>query len=193
WSPRARPDGAAVLRSLGEAAAAGPASRPGAPRAAFIGREPHLAALRDALAEVRHGRPVTLFLHGRSGAGKSLLAQHFLHGLTERGAAVVLAGKCYERESVPSKPLDALLHALSRSLQRIPPLEVQALLPREIPLLTRLFPVLQRVEAVAAAPGRAAEIEDPTQSRRRAFAALRELLARLGDRRPLILFIDDLQ
>jgi tRNA A-37 threonylcarbamoyl transferase component Bud32/tetratricopeptide (TPR) repeat protein len=193
WSPRERPDGAAVLRYLGEAAAAGPASRPGAPRATFIGREPHLAALRDALAEVRHGRPVTLFVHGPSGAGKSLLAQHFLHSLAEPGEAVVLAGKCHERESVPYKALDSLVDALSRYLRRMSTLEAQALLPREIHLLTRVFPVLRRVPAVAAAPGRAAEIEDTTESRRRAFAALRELLARIGDRRPLILFVDDLQ
>jgi serine/threonine protein kinase len=196
-SPGERPAGAEVLRRLGmtsaaDEAPAGQKTIP-SPRGSFVGREAQLAELVGAFEATQKGRATVVRLHGRSGAGKSLLAQHFLDDLLQRGDAVVLAGKCYERESVPYKALDSLIDTLSRYLRRLPTHDAQALLPRDAQLLARVFPVLQRVAAVAEAPGRALEVVDPHELRRRAFEALRDLLARLGDRRPLIVFIDDLQ
>jgi serine/threonine protein kinase len=193
--PQDRPSGPEILRRLRggairPAAAAVGSPLPGTP---FVGRERHLAALIDAYLAARQGRTVMVYVHGRSGAGKSLLVQRFLEGLAQRQEVVLLTGRCYERESVPYKALDSLVDALSRYLGRLPSEEAAALLPRDMLVLARLFPVLRRVEAVAATPPQGVDIPDMQELRRRAFATLRELLNRLGKWRPLVLAIDDLQ
>ena len=95
-------------------------------RAPFVGRESHLEALRDGLKAVKHGQTVTFLIHGRSGVGKTALVQHFLESLPHRGEAVVLVGRCYERESVPYKALDNVVDALARYLRRLPGHEILA-------------------------------------------------------------------
>ncbi len=192
--PRARPTGAAVLSRLGSqvALAQGSTTSTRSLSAPFVGRERHLRVLTEAFAATRGYHPTTVLVHGSSGMGKSLLVERFTESLTRDEGAVVLSGRCYERESVPYKALDSLIDALSRYLITLPRTEANALMPRDALAIARLFPVLRRVEAIAEAPQRKAA-PDLHESRRRALKALRELLARLADRTPLVLVIDDMQ
>jgi hypothetical protein len=193
--PADRPTGQAVRRRLESDAAADLPEVPDrlSAETLFLGRERHLALLRDAFADVRGGRTVTVCLHGPSGVGKSTLAQHFLDQVRRAPGPVVLAGRCYERESVPYKALDELIDSLARCWRQWLRTQAEALLPRDVGPLVRLFPALQRVEAVADAPQPGTASADPHEVRRRAVAALREVLARIGDRWPLVLHLDDLQ
>ncbi len=190
--PADRPCGADVVRRLGGSASEA-GSGPSARSRLFVGRDRELARLNEAFTEVQRGRAGAVFVHGRSGAGKSTLLQRFFEGLLDRGEAVILGGRCYEQESVAYKAIDTLIDSLTRFLRRLHRHEVEGLMPRDVTALARVFPVLRRVDAVADAPNRSVDIHDPQELRRRAFGALRELLARIGDRKPLVLAIDDLQ
>jgi hypothetical protein len=195
FDPARRPDGPEILRRLGVAAVPidRNASRPSLTSTPpFIGRSGELVELRAAFEASRRGA-VTVHVHGESGVGKSALVRRFTEMLkAELPDAVVLGGACYERETVPYKAVDGLIDALSRYLVKLDKAESATVLPRQAALLASVFPVLSRVEPFADAP-RAPEVRDPQELRLRLFGALRELFARLSDRKPLVLTIDDLQ
>lgn len=193
-APGDRPDRGEVLRRLGVPR---DDASPRAAGALWVGREKEIgaltAALATAIATAAPGRPVTAWIHGAAGIGKSALLRRFGDVAAEERSALVLAGRCYERETVPYNAVDALIDALTHHLRGLPEETATALLPPDIAELARLFPVLQGVAAVAALPRRRSEVRDPDELRRRAFACLRALLGRLGAARPLVLCLDDLQ
>jgi serine/threonine protein kinase len=157
----------------------------------LAGREAHRRALEDAFDATLRGRSVTVRVGGRSGMGKSTLVHRFLDELVERGAAVVLRGRAYEREAVPYKAFDSVIDSLSRYLMCMSDEDLSVALPTDAWALARLFPVLRRVPGIGALPEQ--PITDPQRVRRRAFLALRELLSVLARRRPIVCFVDDAQ
>ncbi|HVS30084.1 MAG TPA: protein kinase [Thermoanaerobaculia bacterium] len=163
------------------------------PRSVFVGREKQLSALGKAMDDAS-ARTVAVCLSGPSGMGKSSLARTFLDRWRERNPdTVILTGRCYERESVPYKALDSFIDALTRYLTRLPELEMEGMLPRDALALAQLFPVLRQLEERLPARRRTPVVPDAQELRRRAFAALREMTVRVAERRPVIIFIDDLQ
>ena len=200
-NPEERPDGRDILRVLGHGKtgplpqAITPASTPSVTQTSpFVGRDRQLRELQDGFAVTRRGQTMTVYLHGSSGMGKSALARHFLDELkAKQPEVVILEGRCYERESVPYKALDGVVDSLTKYLLSLPDAKADALMPREVLALARLFPVMLQVDAVFNAPQREQEIPDPYTLRRKGFAALRELLGRITDREPLVIYIDDLQ
>jgi serine/threonine protein kinase/tetratricopeptide (TPR) repeat protein len=161
---------------------------------AFLGRVEEVRELRSAFADTLSGRINIVLIEGKSGIGKTTLVRHFLSSLrNDHPNLLALIGRCYEFESVPYKGLDALIDELSQHLQRLPDTKVEALLPRDVFLLPKLFPVLGRVKAIGSAPVLSAMVPDAQELRQRTFAALRELFARLADRKPVVIWIDDLQ
>jgi hypothetical protein len=195
-SPVARPTSEEVMRRLGVVARPErrSARRAFADGGALVGRGDHMEALEAAFATVRDAQHhVSIYVHGPSGIGKSRLVEQFASGVARTDDAVVLSGKCYARESVPNKALDGVIDALSRYLRGVDAEEVVSLMPDDMAPLLRLFPMLERVEAIADGAHPESMIGDARELRRRGVAALRELLRALARRRPLVLAIDDLQ
>ncbi|PYS24376.1 MAG: serine/threonine-protein kinase PknK [Acidobacteria bacterium] len=191
--PEVRPTGREVLRALGAHRSAASALQ-FASEVSFIGRERQLAELHDAFRATREGQCVTVLLHGVSGMGKTTLARTFLDGLKEKTRnAVVLQGRCYERESVLYKALDGVVDSLSKHLATLRRAKAEAFMPRNRAALSRVFPVMLQVDAIFEARARHPESIDLFTLRRKAFGALRELLTRIAKRQPLVIYIDDLQ
>jgi eukaryotic-like serine/threonine-protein kinase len=154
-SPELRPTARGALHQLGRGtddSSAGGGSlasiAPPAPKR-FVGRTPELAMLREAFDETLRGDCVVVAVTGESGLGKSTLVRHFGEIAVAEYGAVVLSGRCWERESVPFKAMDGIVDALARWLARAPRADVEAILPPNAALLAQVFPSLRPIIATA--------------------------------------------
>jgi hypothetical protein len=164
----------------------------------LIGRDEALATLREALAETAQGHPVVCEVYGASGVGKTALAARFLEEARQRCGALVFAGRCDERKTVPFKALDDVVDALAMNLRARSTDELAVLLPKSMEALEQLFPVLSMtstgLKTTRREPSTNAGASDQLVTvREEAFATLRELLTRASTLRPIIIAIDDLQ
>ncbi|HYO41690.1 MAG TPA: LuxR C-terminal-related transcriptional regulator [Candidatus Limnocylindrales bacterium] len=155
----------------------------------FIGREPELARIADALATAAAGTATTVIVGGGAGMGVS----RFLDEALGRAAAsvdspLILRGRAH---GPADPPWAAVLEALEPALVTRPPNEILALLQRDAgPILRELPALAHRVEG---APGpRVSALSDPERRQPRALEALLRWLGRLADERPIVIALEDL-
>ena len=192
--PGERPDAAALRGALREllgddAPPPPPAAPPPPAPPGLLGREPELARLGAAWEGAQRG-PRLLLVSGESGVGKSALVAELAGAAQARGARAWF-GPCYEHEQVPYKAFDPLVDGVALALVERRE-DAARLLPAGTSSLLRLFPVLREVPAVAALDPDTT-LRDPRAERERAFRALLHLLTNLGDGRPPLLVLEDLQ
>jgi serine/threonine protein kinase len=197
--PLQRPKGEEIVSRL----AGGPAAIPRSFRSAvtaqspqdrhalFVGRTAEIEMLQAAFECLCAGETVFATVHGISGVGKTALVDHFLQLALDK--SMILRGRCYEQESVPYKAVDSAMDALCQQLLRLSRDWLASLLPDNMAMLAKLFPVLRQLQQDSSWTEPTAAVSDPRHARRLAIAALRDLLRRLAQRRRIVLVIDDLQ
>ena len=191
--PGQRLDGSAVDRWLGEATVHRLRTGVEAPGPArFVGRGRELEQLSVKLASIQQGAGAAMLISGAPGIGKTALLDAFCKQVCE--TTLVLRGQCHEHESIPHKVFDAVADALSNVLCALPSKQAASLVPDHVAALLQLFPVLGRSRVMAAAASASTPAaSDERDMRRHGFEALRQLLTRLTQRRPVAVVIDDLQ
>ncbi len=161
-------------------------------QAPFVGRAVELAQMKYAWARALDGRRVAVHVKGVSGVGKTTLIERFLAQARLDDAAFVIHSRCHPQEAVRYNALDALVDQLSRHLARERPERLKALTPDDLPALLTMFPVLARIpwpmgDESPLLPN------DPRALARLGMKALGQLVGRIAQRRPIAIWIDDLQ
>ncbi|HEY0467371.1 MAG TPA: protein kinase, partial [Polyangiaceae bacterium] len=196
--PKRRPRAEEIVTRLARGEARTPTTAPPSARSPsslrpFVGRKSQLELLENAFDASGQGQAVVVLLAGRSGMGKTVLSQRFLNRVKNQPHTLVLSGRCFEREALPFKGMDSVVDELSRYLSRVEPPEIAQALPPDLHYLARVFPVLRAVPCFDDLVLPEHEIVEPIELRKRAFAALKELLFILGGSARLVVHIDDLQ
>ncbi len=177
----------------------------------FVGRRSELGLLDAAITASRLAA-VAVVVEGESGVGKTALVDHFCEvARATHAKAVILRGRCHQRERLAFNAFDGIVHELARWLIARPEPKVATLIPTHVAELVAVFPDLRAVPVFAAAVSPEPEPRDPRDAkgsgprdtltalsapadlRDRAFTALRDLVAAMAQRGPIVLVIDDLQ
>ena len=150
----------------------------------FTGRDREYQALVNSYEQAAAGQPQLVVLRGEAGIGKTRLARKFLTWASEQGIEL-LQGSAFESGS--HLPFQPLVEALRLRLESDnPPKDLLADVWR--PALSQLMP--EWPDPASALPRAAGEAEiEQVQL----FEPLVQLTLALGQRDPLVLFIDDLQ
>jgi DNA-binding CsgD family transcriptional regulator/tetratricopeptide (TPR) repeat protein len=159
--------------------------------ARFVGRERELARLAVALDQAAGGRSTTLLVAGTGGLGASRLlteTEHRLAGLGERFTVI----RCRPTAAERARPYGPIVSGLTPILATIPDAEMASVLGTGAAELAPLFPDLQARFASTDTGRVRPTVTAPERRQARVMERVLGVLAALGERRPVLLAVEDL-
>ncbi len=183
-APESRPAGEEVIARLKRS---GIGANRVHDREVFAGREAELAELSAAFGSIAL-QPVILHVSGPPGIGKTSLLNEFL-GKAGGSGALVLAGGCRERESVPFKAFDDIVESIKNRIAS-GAIGLRHAETGDYSLIGKLFPSFAGLGLPA---GSRPEPVHPIELRSRTFESFRALLCDLASQQRMVVWIDDAQ
>ncbi len=160
--------------------------------ARFIGRERELARLAAVLEAAASGRPSTILIAGSGGLGASRLldeAERRIAGLPEPLTMI----RCRARPGQVGDPFAPVADGLGRLLAQLPDRELARVAGTGAEEIARLLPALVgRLDGLGLMPARPT-ITEPERRQTRMLESILDVLHRVGERRPVVLALEDLQ
>ena len=180
--------GAGVVRSRLQAAAARGLTR-------FVGRQPELETLQQALAQAQAGHGQVVALVGEAGVGKSRLVYEFGHSHHTQGWLVLESASVSYGKATPYFPVMDLLKRYCHVEERDDPRTIRAKVTGQLltldEALQETIPAL--LALLDALPADSPFLTlDPPQRRQRTLDGLKRLLLRESQVQPLLLVFEDL-
>ena len=180
--------GASALRRRLQAAAARGLTR-------FVGRQPELAALHQALAQAAAGHGQVAALVGEAGVGKSRLAYEFVHAHPTQGWLVLESASVSYGKATPYFPVIDLLKRYCHLEEPDDPRTVRAKVTGQVLTLDEVLqdtlPALLFLLEVLPDDSPFRQL-DPPQRRQHTLQALKRVLLRESQVQPLLLVFEDL-
>jgi tetratricopeptide (TPR) repeat protein len=180
--------GAGMVRSRLQAATARGLTR-------FVGRQPELAALQQALAQASAGHGQVVALVGEAGVGKSRLVYEFTHSHHTQGWRVLESASASYGKATPYFPVIDLLRRYSHvddsdNVRTIRAKITGQVLTLDAALQETVPALLALLDAV---PDDSPFLKlDPPQRRQRTLDGLKRVLLRESHVQPLLLVFEDL-
>ena len=155
-------------------------------RTTFVGREIERQAIRRAIDRALNGDCSMVMIGGGPGVGKTRLAMEMAEYASQAGFRCFV-GHCYEEEQIPYLPFveiveSSLAQTASLDNYRHQIGDSAAELAQLAPIVRKIFPDIPPPMELP-----------PAEMRRHLFQSLAEMLARLAQKHPLLMFLDDLQ
>jgi len=153
--------------------------------APYVGREVERKTIRDRFTAATGGTGGLVLIAGEPGIGKTRLITEVCRDVAADPGATILIGGCHDGEVRAFAPF---VEAFTEWLRATPLGEVTEVLGHEAATLGRLVPAIRDALPDVGAP---AELS-ADEAEARLNDAIGQVLARMGDRRPVVLVLDDL-